>query len=145
MEMDRNEWTQIGKVQAFDLDTGDNARLKYELTVGNLTAGVVAADAFRIGESSGLIEAKRAVIDHELAEQFELTVVARDNVQGSLSGVSHRAEVGVVVRVGDVNDHRPVFEQAEYRFEIVENLAGVKFGGVRATDADRARSGSRDG
>lgn len=137
-EKDMDKWVRVGQVNAIDLDIGENSRLDYELIVSNQTG--VDIDAFRIGKETGLIEARPSVLDYELAESFALKVIVKDNAQNSLSGVSNRAEVDVTVRVMDVNDHRPVFEQQEYRFEIVENLDAVKFGRVRAIDADRGSS-----
>ncbi len=142
MKLDEEEkedsWVEIGRVQAADADTGLNEKVGYELLVAeNSTSNCSQVGRFEVDPASGWLKAKKSSLDREACERFEFMVVAVDNDGGA---VSNRVEARLVVNLLDVNDNRPVFEEDVYRFEIVENLEAIKFGEVKARDADAASS-----
>jgi len=57
-------------------------------------------------------------LDRERNSSYELTLVAMDGGRPPRS-----AEMSVHVNVDDVNDHRPVFNHAEYIVEVPEDIA----------------------
>jgi protocadherin delta 1 len=137
-EEKEDSWVEIGRVQAADADTGLNGKVGYELLVAeNSTSNCSQVGRFEVDPASGWLKAKKSSLDREVCETFEFMVVAVDNDGGT---VSNRVEARLVVNLLDVNDNRPVFEEDVYRFEIVENLEAIKFGEVKARDADAAGS-----
>ena len=75
-------------------------------------------------------------LDYETASSYDLRIRATDanNEVGHLS---------ITIRVGDVNDNDPVFEQATYTTAIDETLApGASVISVRATDDDGTTANS---
>lgn len=141
---------------AVDLDTGNNARLTYQIVGGGggnggggssstfntshaarsphaAAAAAVdnAAELFGIFPNSGWIYL-RAPLDRETRDRYDITVEASDNGTPSSSATAH-----VIVSVLDANDNDPVFARAAYHFAVEENLRrGAAVGTVRATDAD---------
>lgn len=139
---------------AVDLDTGNNARLTYQIVGGGGGSGSTfntsqhaakpahsaaaaaaavdnAAELFGIFPNSGWIYL-RAPLDRETRDRYDITVEASDNGTPSSSATAH-----VIVSVLDANDNDPVFARAAYHFAVEENLRrGAAVGTVRATDAD---------
>lgn len=71
-------------------------------------------------------------VDAEDTTAINLTVRAEDNGNPPLV-----REEFILVRIGDVNDHSPVFRKSSYAFEVKENLAvGSSVGVVVAIDDD---------
>nr|CAB3264694.1 cadherin-related tumor suppressor-like [Phallusia mammillata] len=88
---------------------------------------------FNIDTQSGIITVGENGLDRERNENYILRVVASD---GELE-----SSMELVVRVVDVNDHVPTFDQAEYVFIIEEGAStppnnGKLVGIVSATDKD---------
>ncbi len=142
---EEDTWVEIGRVQAVDSDTDAHGIIRYELIVAdNSTSNCSKIGRFEVDSTSGWLKAKKSSLDREICERFEFKVVAVDN-SGKLatSGgtVSNRVEAKLVVKMLDVNDNAPVFEEDVYRFEIVENLETIKFGQVKAHDMDAANTG----
>jgi len=76
-------------------------------------------------------------LDREAVAAYTLRVVARDRGVPSL-----QSSVFVKVTVTDLNDNRPMFEQASYAVSVYENTSPkTKILTVRATDADAADNG----
>lgn len=125
------------QVQATDADTGNNARLTYQIVaVGNASAAArreaaATAELFGIFPNSGWIYL-RAPLDREQRDRYDLTVEASDNGTPALSASAH-----VTVSVLDANDNDPVFARSAYHFVVEENQRrGAVVGRVQATDAD---------
>ncbi|XP_024947273.1 protein dachsous isoform X2 [Cephus cinctus] len=118
--------SQIMQVTAVDLDTGNNARLRYRLQ---------GSASFRISPNSGRIYLAQS-LDRETIDRYALTVLATDN--GSPAAT---ASASVLVSVLDDNDNEPHFEKESYSFELLENLpSGTLVGTVAASDPDLGRN-----
>lgn len=116
----------VGQMSALDRDSGKNALLTYSLV------GEQANDAFVIDPQSGLLRSRRS-LDCELEPLIDFVVVARDSGIPQLTGSAN-----VRVRLDDLNDWAPRFEQARYEVEVQEELeAPVDIYQMRAHDKDR--------
>lgn len=116
----------VGQLNALDRDSGKNAHLTYSLV------GEHANDAFMLDPNTGLLKTRRS-LDCELEPIIDFVVVARDGGIPQLSGTA-----SVRVRVDDLNDWAPRFEQARYDIEVQEELeAPVDVYQIKAHDKDR--------
>lgn len=117
--------SQFIQVTAFDLDTGNNARITYRIEED------APDNVFGIFPNSGSLYLKKS-LDRELRDRYTLTVTAMDNGMPPAS-----AHTVVRVNVLDANDNDPSFSHEVYHFKIEENLSkGSVVGVVLATDPD---------
>ena len=117
--------TVVLTVSASDLDSGENARVTYELT------GEPVAE-FAVNPTTGEITTTQN-LDRERKSAYLLTVSARDNGQPMMSDTTD-----VEVLVTDVNDNAPVFDQKSYQASISEaKINGTSVLTIHATDPDR--------
>lgn len=101
----------IGQVSAFDIDSkseGSNSDLLY-----NITGTPEAIQVFRINKTSGQIYLKSS-IDREKKEQYELQIEVRD--QGLPHPLTSEEKALVIVKVLDINDNRPIFENSIFDY-----------------------------
>lgn len=102
--------TTVGSVLALDQDSGKNALIRYSLV------GDVANDAFVIDSLNGHIRTRRQ-LDREIDQAIDFTVVAFDGGNPQLSGTTN-----VRVKIEDINDNPPYFEQDIYEVEVPEEV-----------------------
>uniref|UniRef100_A0A183E9K9 CA domain-containing protein n=1 Tax=Gongylonema pulchrum TaxID=637853 RepID=A0A183E9K9_9BILA len=117
----------IGTLKVVDIDRKQNGTLSYSLLQGNNSLFLVIPQTGELQVTGNL--------DRELQEQYELVVQAND--LGTPKRLS--ATVAVTIRVLDVNDHEPVFEQPQYYIEVMENepvLENSTLLCTKATDLD---------
>ncbi|XP_048650555.1 cadherin EGF LAG seven-pass G-type receptor 3 isoform X2 [Marmota marmota marmota] len=120
--------TVVLRVVAQDPDIGEAGRLVYSLAA---LMNSRSLELFSIDPQSGLIRTA-AALDRESMERHYLRVTAQDHGSPRLS-----ATTMVAVTVADRNDHAPVFEQAQYRETLRENVEeGYPILQLRATDGD---------
>ncbi|XP_047419247.1 cadherin EGF LAG seven-pass G-type receptor 3 isoform X3 [Sciurus carolinensis] len=120
--------TTVLRVVAQDPDMGEAGRLVYSLAA---LMNSRSLELFSIDPQSGLIRTA-AALDRESMERHYLRVTAQDHGSPRLS-----ATTMVAVTVADRNDHAPVFEQAQYRETLRENVEeGYPILQLRATDGD---------
>ncbi|XP_053785575.1 cadherin EGF LAG seven-pass G-type receptor 3 isoform X1 [Desmodus rotundus] len=120
--------TAVLRVVAQDPDSGEAGRLVYSLAA---LMNSRSLELFSIDPQSGLIRTE-AALDRESMERHYLRVTAQDHGSPRLS-----ATTMVAVTVADRNDHAPVFEQAQYRETLRENVEeGYPILQLRATDGD---------
>ncbi|XP_040325547.1 cadherin EGF LAG seven-pass G-type receptor 3 isoform X1 [Herpailurus yagouaroundi] len=120
--------TAVLRVVAQDPDAGEAGRLVYSLAA---LMNSRSLELFSIDPLSGLIRTE-AALDRESMERHYLRVTAQDHGSPRLS-----ATTMVAVTVTDRNDHAPVFEQAQYRETLRENVEeGYPILQLRATDGD---------
>ncbi|XP_014647237.1 PREDICTED: cadherin EGF LAG seven-pass G-type receptor 3 isoform X4 [Ceratotherium simum simum] len=120
--------TSVLRVVAQDPDAGEAGRLAYSLAA---LMNSRSLELFSIDPQSGLIRTE-AALDRESMERHYLRVTAQDHGSPRLS-----ATTMVAVTVADRNDHAPVFEQAQYRETLRENVEeGYPILQLRATDGD---------
>lgn len=141
LELKRNtpeKWVVIGSVLATDKDINHNGRITYSLKPLNRTNCTSTDGLFKVNIESGVIKARESALDREICDKYQFSVIANDNYKSTNgNSVSNEIVAKLTVNLIDINDNAPVFEQDFYRFEIVENLNAIKFGQVRASDADK--------
>ena len=121
--------TVVLTVSASDLDSGENARITYELTGES-------DEEFAVNPTTGEITTTRQ-LDRERRSGYLLTVTARDNGQPMMSDTTD-----VEVLVTDVNDNAPRFDQDSYQASVSEAEGrGTSVLTIRASDADRGLNG----
>ena len=114
------------RINAVDLDGGDNGRITYTLLNGD------RHQQFRIDSSTGLLTVG-AQLDRELIASYQLEVEARDN--GTPTSLA--STVLVSVEIGDSNDNAPAFSQANYTAIAQEDKPlGFTIFKLQVTDAD---------
>uniref|UniRef100_A0A5F8H6N2 Cadherin EGF LAG seven-pass G-type receptor 3 n=1 Tax=Monodelphis domestica TaxID=13616 RepID=A0A5F8H6N2_MONDO len=122
--------TPVLSVAAQDPDAGEAGRLIYSMAA---LMNSRSMELFRIDSTNGLISTVEP-LDRESMDLHYFRVTALDHGSPRLS-----ATTMVAVSVTDRNDHSPVFEQAEYRETIRENVEeGYPILQLRATDGDAA-------
>ncbi|XP_018332036.1 cadherin-86C-like [Agrilus planipennis] len=78
------------------------------------------------------------LLDYESRRSVECVIVAREFKTGN-----HSVSAKLVIFLVDVNDNPPVFDEAEYKAEVVENAdVGTTVIHVRATDVDTGLGGT---
>ena len=128
----------IVKLHAKDKDRGPNGRVTYTLSQDTVDR---FGSLFGINNSSGEIFLK-GPLDYERDKIYHLIVIASD--QGGMDSVSTHARV--VVRVLDVNDHRPRITvnalTTSGQVQIPENANPGSFvTHISVEDADKGRNG----
>lgn len=110
----------VGTVTSKDADV--NSHITYSLTAGN------DLGAFAIDAQTGVVTvADTTKLDYETVKSFILTVKVSDG--------SNAADTTVTVLLNNLNDNRPVVNDAT--FQVNENASiGTLVGTVRGTDAD---------
>ena len=122
---DAQSGTEVGKVEASDVDVGAVHDIKYVIESGN------DDDIFAIDADTGIISII-AALDYETAEEHILVVKAED--KGVEAGT---ATAEVTIAVSDVNDNAPMFEAATIAVTVDEDAAmGHEVVQVVASDID---------
>lgn len=115
-------------VKATDLDLGENATIRYRVKSGD--------DLFQIGSVDGVVKSKKS-FDREKQTEQKLVVQAYDLGSPSLSS----NDVTITVKIIDVNDNTPVWNQTNVKVSIKEHTAiGVQVMTVVATDLDEGEN-----
>ncbi|EDO30364.1 predicted protein [Nematostella vectensis] len=119
------EGTSILQVKAIDADIGDNAAVLYSI-VENVT------DYVTVNAITGVISLGSSQLDREVEEYFNFTIRATD------SGVpSKSSTASVAIKLVDINDNSPVFNNTDYYAYVRENQpAGTPVLVVTASDKD---------
>jgi protocadherin Fat 4 len=124
--------TTVLTVTATDLDTGLNAAVTYSFA----NPSSVNATTFSIGSSTGYITTAKT-LNAEKVKEYTFVVTVTDQGAVSLS-----SDATVVIRVRDVNDNDPVFNQTRYRANVYENKpSGTSVITVLATEKDAGDNG----
>ena len=93
--------TVVHQVTANDLDAGANGTVTYEIVGGNV------GGAFAISPSQGVVNITLS-LDYDTVNKFNLTIVAKDGGQPSLSSSTH-----LVITLTDHNDVSPALFLAQ--------------------------------
>ena len=135
---DEKTGTKVGQVKAEDKDEGENALVNYKI-VGQDEKPSTKKDSyplFNIDYNTGIITSG-AIFDREKQDSFNFQVIAEDRQSPNKKDIAK-----VVVKIGDVNDNKPILSQPGYEFSIEEGLYGArKLGIISATDADAEANG----
>ena len=123
----------IIQLAATDDDSGTNSFIQFYL---NGTSPQV--DSIAVNSTSGAISVL-SPLDAEISLSYTLTVEAvNDRATPQLA-----TEVNVIVAVGDLNDHTPLFSQPEYVITVIESVSvGSEVIDLNATDADATETNS---
>ena len=129
------ENARIGHVvyeyRAKDLDSNDNGLVEYAIASGNLLS------KFSVEADTGKVVLAK-LLDREKTASYTL------NVEASNKG-SQKSFSKLIVKVADVNDNAPVFNQTFYSFTVPENSPKYSYvGTVKAADRDVGRNGEID-
>lgn len=120
--------TRVITLKATDPDDGDAGRLEYSMEA---LFDSRSNDFFDIDSRTGSITTVQP-LDREVKDTHVFKVTVIDNGSPIRSATTY-----LTVTVSDTNDHRPVFEQTEYRVSIRENVeTGFEVMTIRATDGD---------
>uniref|UniRef100_A0A8C1QXX0 FAT atypical cadherin 2 n=1 Tax=Cyprinus carpio TaxID=7962 RepID=A0A8C1QXX0_CYPCA len=100
----------IFKVNAIDLDSGDNGAFKYSL--------LTFTDLFKIDEVTGVVKVT-GPLDRETFSRYDLTIEARDQAKLDPQLFSF---TDLVVVLEDINDNPPKFVPTVYRIKVPEDV-----------------------
>ncbi|XP_063779466.1 cadherin-19-like [Pseudophryne corroboree] len=124
--------TFVIQVTAIDMDDpthGNNARLVYSILQGQ--------PQFSIEIKSGIIRVA-SQIDRETKDHYHVIIQARDMI-GNVGALS--ATTTVTIKVSDINDNAPKFQQKTYNMSIIESASvGEIVGIIFADDIDIGRN-----
>lgn len=122
--------TSVGQVMAYDDDQEQNAFLHYELLNDE------DKDIFQLDTFKGIISLKTP-LDYNETPNYEFRIIAFDQGTPSRTGTTT-----VIVKVLDVNNHSPVFDNVFKRIEISEKSeVGKVVGRFEAFDSDSELNG----
>lgn len=118
--------TYVLTVNATDADQGMNAELEYSIESGSF-------DHFRIEPKTGKIYvATDGGLDYDVHSQYNMMIKAEDGGVPRLSGTAT-----VIIKLIDINNKKPVFNQNEYSIPINEKIRPhTSILKVSATDND---------
>ena len=117
--------TQLSIVEAFDPDSDTNSISVYSIAFNEVS------DFFYINASSGELYLSQT-LDRENDEELVITVIATDALNDQLNSSAE-----LVVRVLDINDNTPIFNQTLYTSSVLENSEfDTKLVTVSASDVD---------
>ncbi|TSK28057.1 Cadherin EGF LAG seven-pass G-type receptor 1 [Bagarius yarrelli] len=120
--------TRVITLTAFDSDDGDAGVLEYDMEA---LFDSRSNNYFQIDLETGGITTLQS-LDREVKDTHVFKVMATDNGTPRRSATAY-----LTITVSDTNDHKPVFEQTEYRVSIRENVeVGFEVMTIRATDGD---------
>uniref|UniRef100_A0A672QBL2 FAT atypical cadherin 2 n=1 Tax=Sinocyclocheilus grahami TaxID=75366 RepID=A0A672QBL2_SINGR len=100
----------IFKVNAIDLDSGDNGAFKYSL--------LTFTDLFKIDEVTGVVKVT-GPLDRETFSRYDLTIEARDQAKLDPQLFSF---TDLMVVLEDINDNPPKFVPTVYRIKVPEDV-----------------------
>ncbi|CAH2040674.1 unnamed protein product, partial [Iphiclides podalirius] len=100
----------------------ENEQVTYSIVSGN------DLRQFGIGSNTGVITVIRR-LDREVLTRYQLMVKAED--PGKLASTAT-----VNIKVTDINDNNPKFDEDSYTFKVREGVSGEVVGYVHATDSD---------
>ncbi|KAH8872532.1 Protein dachsous [Schistosoma japonicum] len=126
----------IGMVHASDKDEGIHGSVEYKL-VSSPSASV------QIDKFSGMLYAVQP-FDREAVSELVFQVLAMDCASPNVTNDRQCDEsmrltgtANIRIIIDDLNDSPPIFQEANYHFEVEEGLDLVKVGQVLAVDADQ--------
>ncbi|NWZ65567.1 CADN protein, partial [Acrocephalus arundinaceus] len=125
IDEDRDIGSPVVTATADDKDEGANAKLRYQITSGNVKG------AFDVEPEIGTVFIAQP-LDYEQKQHYELQLVASDGKWENYTLI--------IINVVNKNDEAPVFTQNEYQGSVLEELTDlpVLVLKVSATDPDQA-------
>ncbi|XP_063909336.1 fat-like cadherin-related tumor suppressor homolog isoform X5 [Zophobas morio] len=99
--------SSVLQIRASDKDKDPNQKITYRITSGS------PERFFSINSSTGLITTTSRKLDRETLDEHILEVLITDNGTPPLSSTTY-----VIVKIKDINDNAPEFEQISYNVQI---------------------------
>ncbi|XP_036606366.1 protocadherin alpha-13-like isoform X3 [Trichosurus vulpecula] len=119
---------------ASDADVGENAALNYRLSPSEYFSLDVQSNS---GETTSLSLILRKSLNREETQEHHLLLTATDGGKPELTG-----SVELLIKVLDVNDNAPQFDQSIYKVRMLENASnGMLVIQLNASDADDGTNG----
>lgn len=126
--------TKVAQVEASDRDEGNNGKVQYSITSGNVKG------QFFIHTPTGAIDVINP-LDYEMIREYNLRIRAHDGGRPPLfngTGI-------VVVQVVDVNDNAPMFVSTPFQATVLENVPiGYSVIHIQAIDSDSGENARLD-
>lgn len=123
--------TSIFSVHATDSDNSTHDPVIYSIADGNI------GNVFYINPRSGLLYVAKD-LDYENQTSYRLTIIATDTGEPALES----EPVYVTIELTNENDEKPIFEESEYLFNLIENNDEMALVGcVEANDRDEGEFG----
>ena len=120
--------TQVYHAVAVDIDSPENAIIKYAFVGGDLSK-------FQIDTTTGLVTTK-GDLDYEQKDSYTLTIMAMN------PDSAHKSTMTLTVNIEGVNEYVPRFTQDAYSFTISESAeTKTSVGRVHAEDNDKGPDG----
>lgn len=123
--------TSILSVVARDLDSGDNGKLSYSITSGDVNGDLAIA-------SNGTLIIHKS-LDRESKPIYNLLITARDNAKSPYTQLSSSVQVTVVLL--DVNDCFPKFVTPNITSVIENSPLSTLVTAIKVVDEDEGRNG----
>ncbi|XP_045727918.2 protocadherin gamma-B4-like [Mirounga angustirostris] len=127
---DTNLGTHVALLKIRDKDSGHNGEVICKLE-GDIPFKIVSSsrNTYKLVTDG--------ILDREQTPEYNVTITATDRGKPPLSSSS-----SVTLRIGDVNDNAPVFEQPSYVVHVAENNPpGASIAQVSASDPDLGPNG----
>ncbi|UJR30654.1 hypothetical protein I4U23_018178 [Adineta vaga] len=125
----------IDRLNAYDCDLGDNARVEYRLlNQTNLLIINSQTGEMSLNQSIDFEILKKFQEKHQTTIDLEFLIELRDHGQPSLSN-----QIKISLRIYDINDHSPEFDQSQsYNWTHSKTILqpGIVLGRISAVDAD---------
>uniref|UniRef100_A0A8C4SGG1 Cadherin domain-containing protein n=1 Tax=Erpetoichthys calabaricus TaxID=27687 RepID=A0A8C4SGG1_ERPCA len=122
---DSSPGTVIAMINVQDKDSGRNSKVSCTVNNNNPFKLTSSLNNFYTLQTDGFL-------DREKVSQYNITIMARDEGEPSLSTTQT-----ITLQISDVNDNAPTFEKQHYKTYIMENnTPGSSFFLVRAKDDD---------
>ncbi|XP_052061386.1 cadherin EGF LAG seven-pass G-type receptor 2-like isoform X1 [Mytilus californianus] len=126
---EQNPGVTVISITANDPDSGDAGTLTYTMSA---QSDQRSDEMFAINPITGTVNTTKK-LDRELIQTHYFKVVATDN-----GDPQRNAYTLLIVKVNDVNDHKPAFDQNVYYQNLQENVQlGTTVITIRATDGDQ--------
>ncbi|CAB0008396.1 unnamed protein product [Nesidiocoris tenuis] len=125
--------TSIFRVNATDIDDGDNANIRYSL--------VTDTDDFQVDPFTGVLSVS-GPLDRERQELYELVIRASDCANAPASTLALHSDALIRVIVDDINDNVPSFSLSTYSVKAREDIpVGTVIAILSASDPDLGSGG----
>ncbi|CRK94042.1 CLUMA_CG007566, isoform A, partial [Clunio marinus] len=133
-----SEGTELGSilttVSANDVDTNPAITYSFMGSSNETDFEDIATTIFSIDKFSGKVILQKQ-LDYEDRQEYQLRILASD--------MAHVAQTTLTIRVTDVNDNPPIFQQPAYHSSLPDETgnANIEILTVNATDADSETNG----
>lgn len=120
---------KITTIKARDLDDGINSKITY--------AFASPSEYFKIDPETGDLFTTQSLDAEQIGANASTAIKVLEIIATDSGMPSRQGRTRITIKISDVNDNVPLFEQGKYHFEIAENKpVGYFVGQVKAVDHD---------